>query len=50
VALLLFKKGQLHEMQLSAQQFATQTSDDEFRRVGVRRWGHCASSRRWRGT
>jgi peptide/nickel transport system substrate-binding protein len=36
VALLLFKKGQLHEMQLSAQQFATQTNDDEFRRVGVK--------------
>jgi hypothetical protein len=35
VALLVFKKGQLHEMQLSAQQFATQTNDEEFRRVGV---------------
>jgi peptide/nickel transport system substrate-binding protein len=39
VALLLFKKGQLHEMQLSAQQFATQTNDDEFRRVGVKALG-----------
>ncbi|HVR28448.1 MAG TPA: ABC transporter substrate-binding protein [Thermoanaerobaculia bacterium] len=36
VALLLFKKGQLHEMSLSAQQFATQTNDAEFRRVGVK--------------
>ena len=36
VALLVFKKGQLHETQLSPQQFATQTNDDEFRRVGVK--------------
>jgi peptide/nickel transport system substrate-binding protein len=39
VALLLFKKGQLHEMQLSALQFATQTNDDDFRRVGVKALG-----------
>ena len=39
VALLLFKKGQLHETQLSAQQFSTQTNDDEFRRVGVKALG-----------
>jgi peptide/nickel transport system substrate-binding protein len=39
VALLLFKKGQLHEMQLSSQQFTTQTNDDDFRRVGVKALG-----------
>jgi peptide/nickel transport system substrate-binding protein len=39
VALLLFKKGQLHEMQLSALQFTTQTNGEEFRRVGVKAMG-----------
>jgi peptide/nickel transport system substrate-binding protein len=39
VALLLFKQGQLHEMQLSALQFATQTNDADFRRVGVKALG-----------
>jgi peptide/nickel transport system substrate-binding protein len=39
VALLLFKKGQLHEMQLSAQQFTTQTNDEEFHRAGVKALG-----------
>ena len=38
-ALLLFKKGELHEMALTPQQFARETSDDAFRRVGVKGLG-----------
>lgn len=38
IALLMFKKGDLHEMQLSGQQFVTQTNDQDFRRFGVKAW------------
>ncbi len=36
VALLLFKKGELDEINLSGQQFATQTNDEGFRSFGVK--------------
>ncbi|MEE2775783.1 MAG: ABC transporter substrate-binding protein [Acidobacteriota bacterium] len=36
VALLLFKKGELDEMSLTGQQFATQTTDADFAAVGVK--------------
>ena len=39
VALLLFRKGQLDDIWLTVQQFATQTNDDEFERVGVKAYG-----------
>ena len=39
VALLLFKSGELHEMQLTPLQFATQTNDASFERVGVKGLG-----------
>jgi peptide/nickel transport system substrate-binding protein len=39
LALLLFKKGELDDYLLTPQQFATQTGDEEFRRVGVKGWG-----------
>lgn len=39
VALLLFKKGQLDDIWLTVQQFATQTNDAEFARVGVKAYG-----------
>ena len=38
-ALLLFKKGELDEIWLTVQQFATQTNDEAFRRLGVKAWG-----------
>lgn len=36
VTLLLFKKGEVDEMRLTEQQFATQTGDDGFRAAGVK--------------
>ncbi len=39
VALLLFKAGELHETGLSPLQFATQTNDPAFERVGVKGYG-----------
>ncbi|MCL5271093.1 MAG: ABC transporter substrate-binding protein [bacterium] len=39
VALLMFKRGELDEMSLTAQQFATQTGDAEFKRHGVKAYG-----------
>ena len=39
VALLSFKKGDLDEFKLSAKQFATQTSDEDFARVGHKALG-----------
>jgi peptide/nickel transport system substrate-binding protein len=38
-ALLLFKKGELDEIWLTVQQFATQTNDESFLRLGVKAWG-----------
>jgi len=35
-SLLLFKKGQLDEMRLTSKQFATQTNDAQFKKVGVK--------------
>ena len=35
-ALLLFKMGELDEIWLTVQQFASQSNDDEFRRLGVK--------------
>ncbi|MEM7314434.1 MAG: ABC transporter substrate-binding protein, partial [Planctomycetota bacterium] len=50
VALLLFKKGELHETSLQSQQFATQTDDAEFRSVGVKATGpwRMTASLAWR--
>ena len=39
IALLLFKKGELHEMSLNGQQVATQTGDADFSAVGVKATG-----------
>ncbi len=39
VALLLFKKGELHETTLQSQQFATQTDDAAFKERGVKATG-----------
>lgn len=36
IALMLFKAGELHDTGLSPQQFATQTNDEDFGRVGVK--------------
>ena len=38
-AMLLFKKGELDEIWLTVQQFATQTEDESFRQVGVKAYG-----------
>lgn len=39
VALMLFKKGELDDIWLTVQQFATQTNDIGFERVGVKAYG-----------
>lgn len=39
LALLLFRRGELHEMALTPQQFATQTADQAFRSGGVKAYG-----------
>lgn len=39
VALLLFKKGELDDIWLTVQQFATQTNGPDFARVGVKAYG-----------
>lgn len=39
VSLLLFKKGQLDDIWLTVQQFATQTNDAEFERIGAKGYG-----------
>ena len=38
IASLLFKKGELSEIWLTPQQFATQSNDEEFAQVGVKGW------------
>jgi len=39
VALMLFKKGELDDIWLTVQQFASQTNDNGFERVGVKAYG-----------
>lgn len=39
VALMLFKKGELDDIWLTVMQFATQTNDEGFERVGVKAYG-----------
>jgi len=42
-ALLMFKRGELDEMLLTPQQFARDTRDDRFARVGVKGWADQAT-------
>ncbi len=42
-ALLMFKRGELDEMMLTPQQFARDTQDDRFARVGVKGWANQAT-------